>query len=309
MVPLRCRCSASEGKIVRGVESLGRCGGMSYDHALETNVVSRGELARIDCAPNYEIQTGYRVVNSQHTRMIIRDRLRAAVRSVGLEISHYTGSLTANRASLMSRLAVDVVYDVGASVGQYAHSVRQSGFRGPIHSIEPNPTAFRALRGRACRDAAWFIHPCAVGSEAGTTATLNISKNSQSSSLLPIGDRHLKAFPDSHYTHSSQVEMRTLADLVRETSRGGSRLAVKIDVQGHELAVLEGADQVLDRVALIELELSLVPLYERQPPASTLWRWLEEAKFTVVDVDRVCWDQQTGDLLQVNLLSIAQRFQ
>ena len=234
-------------------------------------------------------------------REAAKDRLRTFLRSIGLELTRYRGTLTDHRQRLLQRMHVCTLYDVGANVGQYAFAVRHGGFRGTIHSVEPNPAAAARLQQRAAADSRWHVHECAIGAKPCTTM-LNISANSVSSSLLGMEARHFESYPESAYVKQTPVNLRTLSDLVEDTSAETDMLAVKLDVQGLEGEVLLGAESILSKVVLLEIEVSLAPLYIGQSSAWQLLQLANDAGFRIVDLDRVCWDHRNGDLLQANIL-------
>ena len=63
-------------------------------------------------------------------------------------------------------------------------------------------------------------------------------------------------------TERSSVQTTTLDSLA---SQVGEIDFLKMDVQGGELAVIEGAQKALGAVSVIETEVEFVPLYEQQP--------------------------------------------
>jgi FkbM family methyltransferase len=152
--------------------------------------------------------------------------------------------------------------DVGANVGQYARELRHWGYRGEIVSFEPLSQAHAELSRAAAGDSAWKIAPrCAVGA-ARASSMINISANSVSSSLLDMHETHERAAPGSKYSGREEVEIRPLDELVAELCDPAGPFYLKIDTQGYEKAVLEGASGILPRCAAVQLELSLTPLYE-----------------------------------------------
>ena len=58
------------------------------------------------------------------------------------------------------------------------------------------------------------------------------------------------------------IEARRLDSLAPELLGDASRVLLKLDVQGAELRALSGAEASLRRILVVEMELSLVPLYE-----------------------------------------------
>ena len=112
------------------------------------------------------------------------------------------------RATLMRKREIDLVLDVGANKGQFGLSLRnQIGYRGRIVSFEPLSEAFAELRRIAARDVAWSCHNLALGDETGS-ATINISANSHSSSLLPVSEHTLEIEPSVAYLGHETVKFR-----------------------------------------------------------------------------------------------------
>ena len=86
-------------------------------------------------------------------------------------------------ASLIERLAVDCVLDVGANEGQWAAALRRAGYSGRIVSFEPVKQAFERLQVAASEDPIWDTHCLALGPQDGTVA-LHRTHNSVFSSVL-----------------------------------------------------------------------------------------------------------------------------
>ena len=97
------------------------------------------------------------------------------------------------------RFGVDLVFDVGANVGQFGSEIRTMGCAGRIVSFEPLSAAHARLSAAAKRDPAWSVHPrCAIGDHDGTVE-INIAGNSVSSSILPMTEAHWSAAAGSGY--------------------------------------------------------------------------------------------------------------
>lgn len=165
--------------------------------------------------------------------------------------------------------SIDTVLDIGANVGQFARLLRASGFGGTIISVEPLVDAYVQLERRARRDKKWHTIHSAVGFERGT-AQINVSANSYSSSLLTMTREHQDVAPKSRVIGTQEVEVVTVADLVTALGVAPERTLLKVDTQGYEQQVIDGAGPLIDAFAAVQLELSFVELYEGQPLCSDL---------------------------------------
>lgn len=174
----------------------------------------------------------------------------------GLALRRHPAS---RRQSLLAGLGVDLVVDVGAARGGFAQEVRAFGYRGRILSFEPLAEAYADLTAVCADDPAWEARRSALGSEPGS-AEINVASNSDSSSLLPMDDRHRAAAPQVDYVTTQTVAVSTLdAELGTDPTR---RPFLKLDTQGFERQVLAGGRASLDRAVGLQLELSFVPLYD-----------------------------------------------
>jgi FkbM family methyltransferase len=194
---------------------------------------------------------------------------------------------------------IDVVLDVGANEGLYAAKLRANGYRGRIVSLEPLSAMFAKLEQASAGDDAWTSLRTAVGAQAGP-ATLNVAGNWASSSLLPMDPRLPRIEPRTAYVGTEKCEVATLDGL--RLLAPGERALLKVDVQGFELEVLRGAEQTLRQVEAVDVELSLVPLYEGAPDADDVVRHLEARGFSLRSKEPAFRDPRTGDLLQVDAL-------
>lgn len=174
---------------------------------------------------------------------------------------------------MLERRGVGCVFDVGANTGQYAGYLRDGGYRGRIVSFEPLSGAHAEITAKAAKDAGWTVAPrMALGAERGETV-LHVSAESDMSSILPITGKALETSPTSKTVGEETVPVSTLAAVMNDYARPGEPVFVKVDTQGYELPVVEGAQDVMDRIAGWQLELSIVELYEGEPG----WRQVADA--------------------------------
>ena len=227
-------------------------------------------------------------------------RIRRGFARAGLEIGAYTGSFSQHRTQLIRARGVETVWDVGAHIGEYAVQLQTYGYVGRIISIEPSEASFKELAKRADRGDKWIAIAMAVADSVGDRV-LNVAANGQSSSLLPMADRHRNASPSSIYVSSQTVKTTTL-DALQDHMRPAPPFFVKLDIQGGEMAALRGATSVLRSAVACEVELSLAELYEGGASWREVVAYLVADGFLMCDFERVFFDHVSGDLLQVNAL-------
>ena len=202
----------------------------------------------------------------------------------------------------LNRFDVDLVLDVGANIGQFALDLRVFGFSGVIVSFEPLSSAHFLLSSAAMCDDRWKVHPrCAIGDYDGESE-INVSGNSVSSSLLPMLKAHSSAAKDSAYTHAEIVQIVKLDSIAPSYLKDASRVFLKIDTQGFESKVLDGAKKTIPNIVGIICELSLVPLYEGQCLWREMVRQIEELGFTLWSIQPGFVDARDGRTLQFDAI-------
>ena len=129
---------------------------------------------------------------------------------------------------------------------------------------------------------------------------MHISQNSVSSSLLPMHSTHLNAAPNSVYIDSQVVRVERLDTLAAGLVPLDGDLLLKIDTQGYERPVLEGATALLPRICAIQVELSLVPLYEGAATFTEMISFIQDLGYELFSIVPGFRDAQSGRLLQVD---------
>lgn len=198
------------------------------------------------------------------------DPLRRLLRPFGLDLADYPprGPHWRSLVRLLEGAGADVVLDIGANVGQYGRTLRAEGYRGRIVSFEPQSVAHAALTAAAARDRRWTVAPrMALGDRDGEV-TLNVSNESDMSSILPLTEPFLAVSPTSRTITTETAPAARLDDVAPRHLGPEDRPFLKLDTQGYERQVLAGGPDTLARAVGVQIELSLVPLYEGE----TLWR-------------------------------------
>jgi hypothetical protein len=135
---------------------------------------------------------------------------------------------------------------------------------------------------------------------ANEEAEFHVSAADDSSSLLPIGQRQREAFPGTDERTTMTVQVRRLDEVLRPEELVAPVL-IKIDVQGGELGVLQGAEEILQSIDAVLVEVSFVELYAGQALADEVWRHLQSHGFSCRGVWSMTYGVR-GECLQGDLL-------
>lgn len=160
-----------------------------------------------------------------------------------------------------------VIFDVGANKGQCLGEILRHFPRARVHSFEPFPEVFAQLAAFAKPYANVTTHQLALG-EADGVREFHLNRASDTNSFLANAPGAAQYAPPGWVEPMGTIQapMRRLDTFCRE--QGITRIDVlKIDSQGYELKILEGAAELLRtrRIRVLLLEVLFVPLYEGQP--------------------------------------------
>jgi len=123
----------------------------------------------------------------------------------------------------------DLVFDVGANLGNYAEAFCALG--ATVVAVEPDPRNLVTLKQRLASERA-FIEPCAMGREEGAAELHMYDRNDVSTLLRPWSENTTAIWKES-----VSVPVRTLESLALKY---GVPKYVKVDAEGFDFEVLSG---------------------------------------------------------------------
>jgi FkbM family methyltransferase len=233
---------------------------------------------------------------------MINALVKSALARMGVDIKRLSplSNVALQVTEILRRNEFDLVFDVGANLGQFGEELRHLGFQGEVVSFEPLSAAYGPLCAKADKDSQWSVHErCALGAASGVTQ-IHIAGNLASSSVLPMNDAHRNAAPISKYTGVESVRIETLDAVAGPYLQSSRKPFLKIDTQGYELEVLRGAEQTLNQICGLLLEMSLVELYDGQVLWLDLMQWLKDRGFELWMVNQGFVEPNNLRTLQVD---------
>lgn len=200
------------------------------------------------------------------------------------------------------------VIDVGANQGQFASRfLKMPALKGQIISFEPEKTAHENLKKKASKTANWVVGDrVAIGNETGEIE-LNVAGNSVSSSILKVKEKHIESAPQSKTVETQKVRIARLDDEICAFDNSMRNVYLKVDVQGFELEVLKGACTLLEKTSVVQLEVSLVSLYDDQADWIEIHRYMEKNNFMLWGIQNGFHNKITGQQLQVDLIYVQEK--
>jgi FkbM family methyltransferase len=203
---------------------------------------------------------------------------RDFARRLGVSIEKYPppGSLEHNLIQITKALHINCVVDVGAHCGEFATRLRTIvHYHGRIVSFEPALGAFNQLTDVMKNDSQWRGVKKALGNAPGRAELALIGEGNFS---------HFSSFHDPNEFGKSRfgstftklgtetVDVQRLDGVLDEILVGieKPRVLLKIDTQGHDLAVIEGAGDRINDIAAVLLEAPTLPIYDDIPTMDVL---------------------------------------
>jgi FkbM family methyltransferase len=183
---------------------------------------------------------------------------------------------------VFAKYSIDCVIDVGANTGQYGIFLRELGFRGWIISFEPVASVFQELASVARKDNKWLCYNHALG-EANDKREINVYKNTVFSSFLDTNSYSKKIWRSLDKASREVVEVKTLDHIIQGIKEKtlSQRFYLKLDTQGYDRSVLEGSIKSLQSVCALQLELSLIPIYENMVDPYHFLSELQDQNFLI----------------------------
>ncbi len=185
-----------------------------------------------------------------------------------IESSGETWVLSEVIAPGCKQVAVPVIFDVGANIGDYSLCLKGFLPSAKIYAFEPGPSVFQQLTANIkAAHADDEIKPYNFGfsdSERTVEFYSYTVEGNEASVLSSIDQRLPTQVLDVQTQRSEQIQVRTIDDFCK--SEAVVRIDfLKIDVEGHELSVLRGAQGMLANgaISMIQFEFGPANIYSR----------------------------------------------
>ncbi len=139
-----------------------------------------------------------------------------------------------------------IIFDIGANIGDYSKIIRDYfNQKVDIYAFEPSQSAFQKLSKNLEKDTKTKLYNFGFSDVDGSVKLFN---STTGSGLGSIYNRRLEHF-ETKMEEKEQIKLKTLDDFCKENNISQIDF-LKLDVEGHELKVLEGAHSILKSGAI-----------------------------------------------------------
>jgi FkbM family methyltransferase len=143
-----------------------------------------------------------------------------------------------------------VALDVGANIGNWTASILSAIPAAHIVAFEPSIQAFTSLTQRFLN----LPNVSCVNSALGKSDETTVLYADESASGLSSLTKRRVAHFGIDFSYSEVVEIAKLDTWIKFQSKDFSPNILKMDVEGHELDVLHGAEETLNSIEIVQLE-------------------------------------------------------
>jgi len=232
--------------------------------------------------------------------MTITELCNKFLRRTGNQLSPFPDLESRRHLRILQNFKINKILDIGGNTGGYGRSLMTLGYTGRLITFEPVTNAFQQLQSRSKRHAQWSAIQTAIGNMDGEIE-INIAANKGlSSSIADMLPNHLDNAPESKYISREKVPIRKLDSIFDHYVNPDDNVFLKIDTQGYEKYVLDGAEESLPKIRGLQVEMSLVPLYSDEMLFPDMLRFLTGKGYVLYDIGPVFTSPTTGQLLQVD---------
>ncbi|BAV07192.1 methyltransferase, FkbM family [Filimonas lacunae] len=190
------------------------------------------------------------------------------------------------------------IVDIGSNEGQFLEKARILFPEATIHAFEPLPGAFQKLQSNFSTDKNIRFYNLGLGDTKGQLE-FHQNEYTPSSSFLSMEATHHANFDYAVDTQKITVDI-DLLDNVLGNGQLSQPLLVKIDVQGFEDKVINGATRVLAQASMVICELSFTRLYQNQPLFDDVYKKLTSMGFLYAGNMEQLHSTQNNGVLQAD---------
>ena len=156
-------------------------------------------------------------------------------------------------------LEIKNIAHVGSHNGKEVEVYKKLFIDSEIHLFEPNKSSFKKLESKFSNSNNIYLYNFALGN-TNEEKTLNISSNFPNTSSILEPHLHKVYYPEINFDDNEVVSLKKFDSLLIDNIN-----FMSIDTQGYELEVLKGANEYLNSIDYLIVEINRKYLYKNSP--------------------------------------------
>lgn len=235
---------------------------------------------------------------------MIKRIIKNILRYYGKEIVPYNDfekRLEPVKFNWLKSLNIRTIIDVGASDGGYAKKIRAIFPQAKIYSFEAIHESYQLLSKKFSNDPNFKAFNICLNHYNGN-CDFFINEYKGSSSLFHMSKLHKDAYPFTQKYYVIKTECKRLDTFIEEHNLNfEDNILLKLDVQGAEWNVLEGAEKILQRVKVVFMEVSFNTLYDNSILFTETIIRMKQLGFKVAGIENISQSLIDGTFLQADV--------
>ena len=238
----------------------------------------------------------------------LKNRIQTALGKAGYQLRRIEKGVSIDDPYQMQRTllgpGISTIFEVGAADGADTENYCRDYPEADVYAFEPLDESYAKVAARASANPRLKPFQLAFSDREGES-TFFVAESNDSSSLLP--PRETGSNFDAHHRTRAEQTVKTITLDAFRAEQGIGRIdLLKVDAQGAEMSILEGATGTLDAglIGLIFIEVQFMPVYEGAPRYDELAAVLYSKGFALHNFydlqhdqhGRICW----GDALFIH---------
>lgn len=196
--------------------------------------------------------------------------------------------------------SLDVIIDIGSSDGGFSRKIKNIFPNATIYCFEALPNSYERLLQKNEKMSNFHAFNVALSNEKGEIDFYKCENNTGSSSILEMNNVHKEAYPFTAENTKISVKADRLDEFSQDFDLQNKNVMLKLDVQGAERIVLEGAIKTLEQVDYIFCEMNFIETYKNCVLFGELNSFFEEYGFILSGMENISQNNKTGEFLQAD---------
>lgn len=238
---------------------------------------------------------------------IAKDLIKYLLRKSGKKIipyDIYEDKLNQVRYLWLTSININTIFDIGASEGQFCRRIRKIFPDVRIYSFEALQQSYQQLITDFPENNLHKSFNVVLGNTDGETDFYQCNEVG-SSSMLIMDELHKTAFPTTTENKLIRLKCERLDDFILKNNLTFEKeIMIKLDVQGAEKIVLEGAPKLLEKASVVYSEVNFNSLYKGDVLFNDLSDYLYKKEFRIKGIENITQSLVDGRFLQADVIFV-----